>query len=36
MRELADYTLGVVIVLVHLILMGRQVDKLGLGAGVAR
>ena len=33
---LADYTLGVVIVLVHLIIMGRQNEKLGLGAGVTR
>jgi hypothetical protein len=31
MRKIADYTLGVVIVLVHLIWMGRQNEKLGLG-----
>jgi hypothetical protein len=36
MRKLADYTLGVVIVLVHLIMMGRQNEKLGLGNGVMR
>jgi hypothetical protein len=29
MRWLADYTLGVVIVLVHLVIMGRQNEKLG-------
>ena len=34
MRKLADYTLGVVIVLVHLIMMGRQADKLGLDSGL--
>ena len=36
MRKLADYTLGVVIVLVHLIMMSRQNEKLGLGVEVAR
>ena len=36
MRKLADYTLGVVIVLVHLIVMGRQNEKLGLDTGVMR
>lgn len=28
MRRLADYTIGLVIVLAHLIMMGRQNDKL--------
>ena len=36
MRKLADYTLGVVIVLVHLVMMGRQNEKLGLNTGVMR
>ncbi len=36
MRKLADYTLGVVIVLVHLVMMARQNDKLGLDTGVMR
>ena len=36
MRKLADYTLGVVIVLAHLIMMGRQSEKLGLATGVTR
>jgi hypothetical protein len=31
MRRLADYTIGVVIVLVHLIMMGRQNEKLDVG-----
>lgn len=30
MRKLADYTLGVVIVLVHLIMMARHDEKLAL------
>ena len=28
MRRIADYTIGLVIVLAHLIMMGRQNDKL--------
>lgn len=31
MRRLADYTLGLVIVLVHLVLMSRNGETLGLG-----
>jgi hypothetical protein len=30
MRKIADYTIGVVIVLVHLVMMGRRNEKLGL------
>jgi hypothetical protein len=36
MRRLADYTIGVVIVLVHLIMMGRQNEKRGLDVGALR
>ena len=36
MRKLADYTVGVVIVLVHLIMMARQNEKLGLDTGIMR
>jgi len=36
MGRLADYTLGVVIVLVHLIMMGRRNEKIGIGNGVMR
>ena len=34
MRWIADYTVGVVIVLVHLIMMSRQNEKRGLDTGV--
>lgn len=36
MRKLADYTVGVVIVLVHLILMSRQDEKHPLDSGLVR
>jgi len=36
MRRIADYTIGVVIVLVHLIMMSRQNEKRGLHTGVLR
>ena len=36
MRKLADYTIGLVIVLVHLVMMSRQNEKLELGAGLPR
>ncbi|MDB4970197.1 MAG: hypothetical protein JWN44_5886 [Myxococcales bacterium] len=36
MRKLADYTIGVVIVMVHLIMMSRQSEKPGLGTGFLR
>lgn len=31
MRKLADYTIGVVIVMVHLVMMSWQNEKIGLG-----
>jgi hypothetical protein len=36
MRKVADYTIGVVIVLVHLVMMARRNEKLGLDSGLAR
>jgi hypothetical protein len=36
MRKLADYTVGVVIVLVHLVIMSWRNEKLGLDAGTLR
>jgi hypothetical protein len=36
MRRIADYTIGVVIVLVHFIMMSRQNEKRGLHTGVLR
>ena len=36
MRVLADYTIGVVIVLVHLIMISRQNEKRPLGVGSFR
>ncbi len=36
MRKLADYTLGVVIVLVHLVIMSWQNERPGLGVGTIR
>lgn len=36
MRKLADYTIGVVIVLVNFIIMSRQNEKRSLDAGVRR
>jgi len=34
--RMADYTIGVVIVLAHLIMMSRRNEKLGLDTGVMR
>jgi hypothetical protein len=36
MRKLADYTVGVVIVLVHLVIMSWRNEKLGLETGALR
>lgn len=36
MRKIADYTIGVVIVLVHFIMLSRQNDKRELQTGVLR
>ncbi len=35
MRRIADYTIGVVIVLVHLIVMSRRNERITLHTGVA-
>jgi hypothetical protein len=36
MRRLADYTIGVVIVLVHLVMISRSNEKRGLDTGITR
>jgi hypothetical protein len=36
MRKLADYTVGVVIVLVHFVIMSWKNEKLGLHPGTLR
>ena len=35
MRKIADYTIGVVIVLVHFIVMSRQNERISFPTGVA-